>query len=81
MNTAQFRNLVRGQFPHVTVKVKTVSFADLARAEAKCLSVEGERNGDELRQINQWAREAGIVPDGNLRCYRTNSAVAQGGPR
>jgi len=56
--------------------VKTVSFADLARDEAKCLTVEGERNGDELRQINQWAQQSGIVPDGNLRFYATRTAPA-----
>ena len=67
MTTNEFRGLVRKHFPHVAVKVKTVSFQDLARADAKCLTVAGDRTASELIQINDWARQAGIVPDGNLR--------------
>ena len=69
MSTAQFRGLVRGQFPHATVKVKTVSFADLARGESQCLTTEGTRAASEQQQINQWAQQAGIQPDTSLRFY------------
>ncbi len=68
MNTHLFRQLVRENYPHITVRVKTVSFEDLARASARCLHVEGDRSADELRQVNEWAKAAGIVPDGNIRC-------------
>ncbi len=68
MSTHQFRQLVRENYPHIKVCVKTVSFADLARDSARCLTVEGDRSADELRQVNDWAKAAGIVPDGNIRC-------------
>ena len=67
MTITEFRRLVRTRFPHVKASVRTVGFTDLARASAKCLAVEGDRGYEELRQINAWAKEAGIVPDGNIR--------------
>jgi hypothetical protein len=68
MTTAEFRKKVKSVFPHVTVSIRTVSFSDLARCSRKCLTISGDRPG-ELRQINDWAREAEIIPDGNIRCY------------
>jgi len=56
MTTHQFRQQVRATFPHVTVKVRTVSFADLARDSEQCLTVEGERAIEELIAINALAQ-------------------------
>ncbi len=64
----QFRKSVKEAYPHVTIKVREVSFQDLARASKHCLTVRGERKG-ELQPINDMARAAGIVPDGNIRFY------------
>jgi hypothetical protein len=68
MSTHEFRAKVKATYPHVTVKITTVSFQDLARGDAKCLTVEHDRQG-ELKQINQWAKDAGILPDRNIRCF------------
>jgi hypothetical protein len=67
----QFRKLVREKFPHITLSIRTVSFQDLARSDAKCLTVTGDKSVAELRQVNDWARQAGVLPDGNLRCYKS----------
>ena len=69
MSVREFRQKVREAYPHVTVRVRTVDFTDLARTDAKCLTVEGDRTFEELQTINEWAREAGILPDGNVRYY------------
>ena len=68
LTIAEFRRRVKTTYPHVTISVRTVDFTDLARAQAKCLMATGDRQGD-LAQINAWAREAGIVPDGSLRYF------------
>jgi hypothetical protein len=68
MTIAEFRKRVKHDFPHVTITVRTVNFSDLARASRACLTVTGDAPG-ECGTINQWAREAGIVPDGNIRCF------------
>ena len=73
MTIAEFRKKVKTQYPHVKVSIRTVSFADLARDEKKCLTVSGDHSG-ELAQINAWAREAGIVPDGNIRMKEAGHA-------
>ncbi len=71
MQLKAFRSMVRSTFPHVKVSVRTVGFQDLARCDAKCLTVLGDRSFDELQAINAWAAEAGIVPDKALRTYPT----------
>jgi hypothetical protein len=68
LTIAEFRRRVKATYPHVTVSVRTVDFTDLARTQAKCLTVTRDRQGD-LVQINAWARETGIVPDGSLRYF------------
>ena len=65
---AEFRKAVKEQFPHVTIHIKTVSFADLARCSKKCLNVKNEKAG-ELKVINDMARAIGILPDTNIRFY------------
>ena len=70
MTIAEFRKNVKASYPHIKVSVKTVSFADLARAERKCLTITGDRNREELAQVNAWAKEAGILPDGSIRFYK-----------
>lgn len=67
MTIAEFRKKVRATYPRVLISVRTVSFVDLARVSAKCLTVAGEYDSEELRQINAWAREAKIVPYGGVR--------------
>lgn len=61
-----FRRAVKRMFPHLTVRVKTVGFFGSYR---KCLKVQGDRNFDELQIVNRLAKEAGILPDGNVRFY------------
>ena len=69
MTIATFRRMVRELYPHVKVTVRAVDFTDLARVTKKCLTVSGDRDSIELSTINGWAKQAGIVPDGNLRFY------------
>lgn len=69
MTVAELRKRVRAGYPHVKISVRTVGFQDLARQDAKCLTIKGDRSVDELAAINDWAREAGVVPDGNARFY------------
>lgn len=69
MTIHEMRKRVRAEYPHVRIKVRTVGFQDLARADRKCLTIEGDRSADEVATINEWAREAGVAPDGNARFY------------
>ena len=73
-NVSQFRKKVKEVYPHVKVSIRTVSFQDLARADRKCLTVSGDRQG-ELQQINAWAKDAGIIPDGNIRFFQKEAAA------
>lgn len=68
-NIKQFRRKVKEKYPHVKISIRTVGFSDLARASKKALTVSGERQG-ELAEINAWAKEAGILPDSNIRFYK-----------
>lgn len=78
LTTSEFRKRVREAYPHVKVSVRTTDFTDLARSKAKCLEVTGDRNIDELVQINAWATEAGILPDRNVRSYAHLSLEIKG---
>ena len=62
MTLREFRQEVKRNFPHVTIKVKTVNFTDLARASAKFLTISGANYFIEVTQINEMARAAGILP-------------------
>ena len=66
MTIGEFRKQVKATYPHVKVSIRTVSFSDLGRGSRACLTVTGDRPG-ECGKINAWAREAGILPDGNIR--------------
>jgi hypothetical protein len=68
MTIPEFRREVKIGWPYVKVTIRTVSFADLARAERKCLTVTGDKKGD-LQHINALAVQAGIQPDKNCRCW------------
>lgn len=68
MSLNEFRNEVRLGWPYVRVTVRAVGFSDLARASAKCLTVTGDKRGD-LQHINALAKQAGILPDRNCRCF------------
>lgn len=70
MTVNEFRKYVKTGFPHVKVSVKTVSFMDLARDSAKCLTITGDRSSEERKAINTAAKEAGILPDSNIRFYQ-----------
>ena len=61
-----FRKAVKRMFPHLTIKIKTVGFFGKTQ---QCLKVIGDRNGEELQIVNRLAREADILPDGNVRFY------------
>ena len=60
-NVSQFRKKVKATYPHVKVSIRTVSFSDLARASATFATIKGAKY-DEWRQIETWAREAGVIP-------------------
>jgi hypothetical protein len=66
MTTIEFRKKVKEAYPHVKISIRSVSFSDLARGSAKCLTVTKDKDG-EIIAINAWAKEAGIIPDGNIR--------------
>src|SRR5437016_6091358 len=70
MDVAELRRRVRAQYPHVKISVRTINFVDLMRESRKCLTIEGDRSAEEVQQINAWAKEAGIVPDGSIRGYQ-----------
>jgi hypothetical protein len=74
MTIAQFRREVKTCWPHVKIKIRTVGFSDLARASAKCLTVSGDKRGD-LSHINALAKQAGVLPDGNARCFPDEGTV------
>ena len=69
MSLAEFRKLVRTNYPHIKISIRTVSFADLARASAKCLTVEKAQSVQEFAQVNAWAKAAGVLPDTSLRSF------------
>lgn len=70
MTVFQFRKQVREHYPHLRVTVRTVSFMDLARGGAQCLTIVGRmQSAAEHGQVNTWAKEAGILPDGSVRVY------------
>lgn len=69
MTERELRAMVKANYPHIKIKIRTVDFTDLARRSAKCLTVIGDKNANELLYINTAARQAGIVPDGNIRIY------------
>lgn len=70
MTVFQFRQRVREHYPHLRVTVRTVSFSDLARAGARCLTIVGRMQcWEEHAQVNTWAREAGILADTSVRVY------------
>lgn len=68
MSIYEFRKEVKARWPHVTITIRNVSFSDLARDYSQCLTVNGDRRGD-IAEINALAKEYGILPDGNLRCF------------
>lgn len=61
---SDLRKAVKRDFPHLIITVKTVGFFGVNR---QCLKVSGDRTNEELAAVNGWAKEAGLLPDGNLR--------------
>ncbi len=75
MTVFQFRQRVREHYPHLRVKVQTVSFYDLARGGARYLTIVGRmQSALEHARVNTWAKEADIVPDTRVRVYVTAEA-------
>ena len=69
----QFRKQVRTRWPHVRVTVHAASFADLARGEAKALTI-SNASAAEAEEINQLAKRANILPDGSIRIVEEDEA-------
>lgn len=69
MTIPMFRKYVRTFYPHVKLSIRTVHFTDLARASKKCLTMSGDRDTMETQVVNGWAKEAGVLPDNNIRTY------------
>jgi hypothetical protein len=65
---AEFRRCVKETFPHVKIQIRTISFTDLARGDAKALTVIGDHPG-ELAQINELASKSYILGDNNIRVF------------
>lgn len=72
MEIKEFRRKIKANYPHVQIKIKTTSFMDLARGEKKTLKIINDNSLEELNQINNWAKEAGVLPDGGIRFYKQN---------
>jgi len=67
-----FRKEIKVCWPYVKITIRTVDFSNLARVHKKCLTVHGDRKGD-LQHINALAEKAGILRDGNLRWFPTET--------
>ncbi len=75
MTVFQFRQRVGEHYPHLRVKVQTVSFLDLANGGARCLTIVGRmQSPQEHAQVNTWAKEADVLPDTSVRVYVTAEA-------
>ena len=75
MTVFQFRKRVREHYPHLRVTVRTVSFLDVGRGGARCLTIVGRmQSWKEHAQVNTWAKEAGILADTSVRVYVTAEA-------
>jgi hypothetical protein len=72
MTMAEFRRLVRERYPHVTVRIRASYFDGDRRL---CLTIRGDRPG-EAGTINDWARQAGILPDENVRAWYGDVRIA-----
>ena len=66
MTIQELRKEIKRCWPYVTIRIRTVGFSDLARESRKCLEVTGDRLGD-LQHINALAKQAGVLPDSNIR--------------
>lgn len=66
MTIADFRKLVKKNYPESKISVRTVSFVDLARASRKCLRIDNTTPAAARNQINEWAAEAGVIPDNSV---------------
>lgn len=59
----RFRHVVKDCYPAVTIKLKTVSFSDLARANRVALTIDNATQ-PEVDDINALAKLTGIIlPD------------------
>jgi len=67
MTEKELRKAVKEKYPHIKISIKKVSFQDLARGSKKVITITGDRNKDELKEINDWAFDAGILRDTNIR--------------
>jgi hypothetical protein len=61
MTINEFRKHIKTQYPNATIKIKTVSFSDLARISRQFMTVEGV-TCEERWAINKLLPD-GIMPD------------------
>lgn len=66
MTIAEFRKLVKKNYPETKISIRTVSFMDLARGKAKCLTIDDVTPAAARNQINEWAAEAGVIRDNSV---------------
>jgi len=72
MTTMEFRRLVRQRYPHVRISIRSRYFDG---DKWLCLTIEGDRPG-EAGEINDLARQAGILPDDNVRAWDADRRIA-----
>lgn len=60
------RTALKRMMPHVKIQTRKVYFDGEPK---RFLKISGDRNRDELDLINLLGREAGLLPDGNIRGY------------
>lgn len=72
MDKAEFRRCVKAEFPHISVKVRTVHFDGDPR---QCLTITGEKHIAEVRAVNEWARQAHILRDSNVRACKPDGSI------
>lgn len=66
MTIADFRKLVKKNYPETKISIRTISFVDLARNSRKCLRIDDTTPAAARNQINEWAAEAGVIPDNSF---------------
>ena len=69
MTENELRKYVKATYPHIKIKIKTVSFIDLCRDTKKCLTITGDKFWKEVKDINEKADAMGVLIDSNIRCY------------
>ena len=61
-----FKQTIKTMFPHIGVQIKSIQFFGESK---RCLEITCDRTREELNLLNKLGREAGLLPDGDLRNY------------